>query len=609
MTSYDRHASHDSPYRTGQHVPLSQSRNSPLTSIATSGLESRPDLSYAHDSIEDSSAFVNGADGRVSPQSPYKPGMRASLRRVSTANSESEIQMQNFNDGLPPAPPVSHSWKRIDRWAEDTYTELYDNLSEPCTQNDVNELEHELDCTLPLDVRESLQIHDGQERGGLPTGIIFGCMLLDCEEIVQEWNNWRKVGEEYLTPVSSARNSTISQHVNGINGLSSPTSVSTPALPTKAFAGTGAASSSSAVPIPLASPTQTQNPQWRNELLSRQTCNPPNTIQNAYTHPSWIPLARDWGGNCIAADLAPGPAGRWGQIIAFGRDYDCKFVVARSWAHFLASVADDFGAGDFKTEEGEPLEGKGNGGKVYVDEETGELRFREFWERQPGVDVPYLEVLRWRCDRKYGRRPPPRKGPPPTANGTPGKAGLRINPNVGPTGPPVRALGHESPYGSPTASVSSDQSFPERGRSPSRFSQNPGKQPLVSSPLARVAEEPGQKISVRTDLPPARAVRGSNADRLVSVDSPRPSGDFTRVTSFGSMKADDALLQKENKRPTANGDAMPKIGVDGLLATPVVQKPPFKFGRDSEESNDEQTKKDSPQSKDHHGDEMKSVEI
>jgi hypothetical protein len=45
MTSYDRHASHDSPYRTGRHVPLSQSRHEPLTSIATSAIESRPDLS------------------------------------------------------------------------------------------------------------------------------------------------------------------------------------------------------------------------------------------------------------------------------------------------------------------------------------------------------------------------------------------------------------------------------------------------------------------------------------------------------------------------------------------------------------------------------------
>ena len=92
--------------------------------------------------------------------------------------------MQSFSDGLPPPPPVAHSWGRIDRWTEDNYEELWENIGLGATLNDVNELEHELDCSLPQDVRESLQIHDGQERGGMPTGVVFGCMLLDCEEIL-----------------------------------------------------------------------------------------------------------------------------------------------------------------------------------------------------------------------------------------------------------------------------------------------------------------------------------------------------------------------------------------------------------------------------------------
>lgn len=73
-----------------------------------------------------------------------------------------EIQMQSFADGAPPPPPVSYSWKKIDRWLENNYLELFDQLGEGCTQNDVNELEHELDCSLPQDVRDSLAIHDGQ---------------------------------------------------------------------------------------------------------------------------------------------------------------------------------------------------------------------------------------------------------------------------------------------------------------------------------------------------------------------------------------------------------------------------------------------------------------
>lgn len=393
-------------------MPLNQSRHAPLTSVATSAMESRPDLTspYGEDTsgqftpaLQNGNAIAPGAAGAgplQSPSSPYSPGLRSQMARTHSSEANpfdaatpGEIQMQNFQEGLPPAPPVSHSWKKIDRWAEEHYEELYDQLSEGCTQNDVNELEHELDCSLPMEVRESLQVHDGQERGGRPTGIIFGCMLLDCEEIVQEWKNWRTVNEEYL---------------------STPLSQSQARMNLKAFG----SSSSSAVP-PASQPAA--NPLWRQELLDRQDSQPPRAIQKAYAHPGWIPLARDWGGNNLAVDLAPGPVGKWGQVIIFGRDYDCKYVVARSWAAFLALVADDI-----------------QSEKVFVDEETQELKLREF--KTPTVEPAYLDILRWRTDQKYGRRGPRRRpGPGPGGAAAPGG----------------------SPYGSPTE---------ERGRSPQRFS-------------------------------------------------------------------------------------------------------------------------------------------
>jgi cell wall assembly regulator SMI1 len=482
MTSNDRHASHDSPYRTGRHIPLPQSRHAPLTSVATSGAESRVDLGspYTHDEPALSNGFIGSPKGPMSPNSPYSPGMRSSLSRQATADSEAsfdkglngEIQMQSFSDGMPPPPPVSHSWKRIERWMEDHYEELFDNICEGATSNDVNELEHELDATLPMDIRESLQLHDGQERGGLPTGVIFGCMLLDCEEIVMEWQNWKKVAEEYLTHKPDFR---------------------TPQIPVKAFA-------SSSEP-PIAQPQQSGNPLWRQELLARQDSQPPNAVQKAYAHPAWIPLARDWGGNYLAADLAPGPAGQWGQIIIFGRDYDCKYVVARSWGALLAMVADDLGTD-----------------KVHIDEDSGELKFWEFKKRQ-NIEPPYLEILRWRCDQKHGRRPPKRR---PTSNG------LRVNSNIPPAAGPSST--NSSPYASPVMGPE------ERGRSPHRLSQKPkGVSPRahVSSPLARVAEEGPAPIRIHTDLD----LKAGAHEKLISVDTPRPSEDFPPVrASMGSDK-------------------------------------------------------------------------
>lgn len=437
MTSDDRHASHDSPHRTGQHVALSQSRHAPLTSIATAATESRTDLaSPYHDDTPISRTAPNGwptsPTSTHSPSRPYSPGMR-SLSGLSAMSgkgpnqsdheivSPGEIQMQNFADG-PPAPPPSHSWKKIDRWAEKHYEELYDQLGDGCTQNDINELEHELDCSLPQDIRDSLAIHDGQERGGRPTGIIFGCMLLDCEEIVQEWRNWKLVNEEFL----SGR--MLSQPNHPIN----PTSEASSSKSTLSQAG--------------------PNRLWRQDLLEKQESQPPKAVQKAYAHPAWIPVARDWGGNNIGVDLAPGPMGKWGQIILFGRDYDCKYVIARSWAAFLSTFAEDL-----------------ESDKVFVDEETSELKLREF--KQQNVEPAYLDILRWRADQKHGPRRARRVAPPD------------LNTNVG-----GRRSPHESPYNSPVIGKEEIK----RGRSPQQiYPRDPNASPRtqVGSPLARHHQE------------------------------------------------------------------------------------------------------------------------
>jgi len=405
----------------------------------------------------------------------------AALQRQNTNETfenvtPGEIQLQAFQEGLPPPPPVGHSWKRVDRWAEENYEELFDQLCEGCTSNDLNELEHQLDCSLPMEVRESLQIHDGQERGGLPTGIIFGCMLLDCEEIVQEWENWKKVNQEYLTEPVSFK----------------------PSTPLKAL---GGSSSSSSKPPPQSA----QNPMWRQDLQNKQDSQPSGAIQKVYAHPAWIPLVRDWGGNNLAVDLAPGPTGKWGQVILFGRDYDCKYVVARSWSAFLATVADDL-----------------NSGKWFVDDDTNELKLREFKTRN--VEPGYLDILRWRMDQKYGRKGVKRRSQAPmNGNGS---------------GSPVG-----SPYSSPTAEIGGEP----RGRSMQRFS---GASPVASpnrpnygksSPLARVTEETSTPIKIHTSSLPA--------EKLVEVETPRPSEDVQKNKTLEALLEPVSLdADKENTK-------------------------------------------------------------
>src|SRR4051812_7019055 len=135
-------SSYDSPYRSGRHVPLNGA-NGALTSVATAS-ESRADINapYSDDrpssSVRDLSNTHGGARaGAASPLAspggnrPYSPGLRSMVARQNssdgfeTASPTGEIPMQSFRDGLPPPPPVSHSWNRIDRWAEEHYPELW----------------------------------------------------------------------------------------------------------------------------------------------------------------------------------------------------------------------------------------------------------------------------------------------------------------------------------------------------------------------------------------------------------------------------------------------------------------------------------------------------
>jgi len=518
---------YDSPYRTGRHVPLNQgSRVGVLTSVATAS-ESRADITspYTDDAVRLSSALDNaqtsyggaGASPTLSPHGgrPYSPGLRSQAARqdsqrdgFETQTTPGEIPMQSFQDGLPPPPPVSHSWKRIDKWADEFYPELFDQICEGCTSNDLNELELQLDCSLPMDVRESLQVHDGQERGGTPTGIIFGSMLLDCEEMVQEWENWRRVNQEFLIEA------TVVKH----------------AVPVKALGGSSSEASSSKAPE-TATPASPSNPMWRQDLISRQDCVPPNAVQKAYAHAAWIPLVRDWGGNNLAVDLAPGPTGHWGQVILFGRDYDTKYVVARSWAAFLALVADDL-----------------NSGKWFIDEDSGELKLREF--KTTRVEPSYFDILRWRMDQKYGRRAANRKSMTPRAQGSP-------------TG-----SGSGSPYASPT-----EPNGEVRGRPLQRLSVG---SPLVSpnrpalgkpSPLARVAEE--------MPLPELTIPNGRPREKLVEVDTPRPSGEDNLTprldaltngvptTSAGTaaMPVSPPSAKANGKQPAVREEAMRTIEI------------------------------------------------
>lgn len=96
--------------------------------------------------------------------------------------------------------------------------------------------------------------------------------------------------------------------------------------------------------------------QWRgwNEILADtddihgfSSSVAPGVVKERYANRLWIPFSDDWGGNHIGIDLDPGPNGRVGQVINFGRDEEAKYVLGRSVDAFVERIAGELEGGNF----------------------------------------------------------------------------------------------------------------------------------------------------------------------------------------------------------------------------------------------------------------------
>jgi hypothetical protein len=164
-------------------------------------------------------------------------------------------------------------------------------------------------------------------------------MLLDCEEIVQEWRNWKKVNDEYdgragliatlWRPAETgrprrswlqswmrvgfalqSRNPThiplgspspvigaattwplIWHPVPLENGARCVFTVVIPAENNHLApfsSGTGCQINGQVVAAPITGPSQQASTMWQSDLLDRQDSQPPGAVQKSYAHPAWI---------------------------------------------------------------------------------------------------------------------------------------------------------------------------------------------------------------------------------------------------------------------------------------------------------------------------------
>ncbi|KAI5958058.1 hypothetical protein KGF57_002866 [Candida theae] len=366
VTTNDHYASYDSPYR---------SQNNDDDSLAGASIGAHPngsainlnaDMNASRSSLQDSAA------GGF-----YRPGLRSSQSQLGQ-----DVQLQNFDaDGLPPLPSIDSLWDRIEHWIDEEYPELDDNLNDGVTSADLNEFLRDLKCgsrSLPEDFRQFYKRHDGQLRGGKPTGLIMGLVLLDLESIVEENILWNKVAERI------ERQQYTSQHQQKQTDVKEGSS-------------------------------QQLQRQGGGTFITNQRSIPPNSIQPNYYNRGWVILLKDNIGNQVAMDLNPGTNGTWGQIILFGRDFDTKLVVARSLQEFIFEFTTDLESGNFLIDSSEYQEELGflssdrDGDFVIGDEDEnqGELSFYDRDGKEFGKDGTrgrpnYIEILKKRALKKYG---------------------------------------------------------------------------------------------------------------------------------------------------------------------------------------------------------------
>ena len=393
ITTEDHYASYQSPYKdslTGQSLTLVGDDG---VNSSTSRLNELHNVNNSSSSlVGDQTVMSNPKANRSSGQFVgYRPGLRSSTSNLNG----SDLQLQTLNQqGQPPLPSMDSLWDRLEAWMDEEYPELSDNLNDGVTSADLNELENDLRCgSLPTEFRQMYKKHDGQFTGGKPTGMIMGLTLLDIESIAQEHTIWCRVADRLEKQQYMMR-----KHQGKLNEQ-----VNSPQLQQNLQEG----SSVDAVK------NQLNKVKLNNSFITNQRSIPPNSIQPVYYHRGWIPVCRDLYGNQVAMDLAPGPAGTWGQMIIYGRDYDTKLVIASSLQEFLFNYVSDLEQGKFQIDNSDTnasfgyLEASRNDDDFIGDEDEGQGELA-FYDREGkefgkvGIPLTYLEVNKRRALKKYG---------------------------------------------------------------------------------------------------------------------------------------------------------------------------------------------------------------
>ncbi|CUM67662.1 uncharacterized protein PRCAT00005364001 [Priceomyces carsonii] len=341
-----------------------------------------------------------------------------SHRMLSTGDftGETDSNGHELNNNLDGVHEVKLAWRHVKNWGDRYCPDLMSSLQAKCTNDDLSDFQKDLNIQLPNCVHDFFRLTDGQSNYGFDTfqnGLIFGLKLMSLDEIMIETNNWRKVSKYLNNDLWNLKNSRANQlskvslsHYNnhGLlhfknhqsdDGSNSSNSVDLG----RSSRSSSVSSSQSFVTTTNAAPATAHGSEHPirgtsgKNNIPRQRSIPPGTINDIFSHPMWIPLITDSVGNYIGLDLAPPEAGKWGQVILFGRDFDVKYKIADNWGDFLIMFANDLEIGNWDIKSSK----KNGDGDIMIGSD-GEL---VYMDKITKLEALYLEVLKKRCTKKW----------------------------------------------------------------------------------------------------------------------------------------------------------------------------------------------------------------
>ncbi|CAK9439123.1 uncharacterized protein LODBEIA_P33470 [Lodderomyces beijingensis] len=365
-------------------------------------------------------------DSRKSFNRVNKPDSQTLLGVYASDNSSSvELDSRRNKESSSEAGihEMKLAWRHIKHWLHKYAPDINSSLSSKCTSNDLVDFQKDLNIKLPKCVLEFFKITDGQSNFGNSlnmdtTGLIFGLKLMSLDEIMIQTENWRKVSdfvnselrhskyeanEMTKLPISHANSSQYKKKIglglganvnasvnanSNVNGNHSDVS-----SVRSSFDLGGGDSTSRKTSVSSHDSTAQGNRLKRRQKMPAQRTIPPGTIHETFAHPMWIPIVTDEVGNYIGIDLCPASKGVLGQVILFGRDFDFKFQVADTWGDFLLLFANDLETGNWSIKSQQ----KNNYGDLFVGNE-GDL---VFVDKESGLEIPYMEMLKRRAVKKW----------------------------------------------------------------------------------------------------------------------------------------------------------------------------------------------------------------